>query len=218
MATKLYFPSSGAGDVSRTKSTYWTGATTPVSHQMVKTKINSAYAFSAGAYTSQYDLNTDLQYCSQQFNAYNFTAADEIRLQISASMDTTSVGLVIAMSLRVVSADGATVRGILYEGYGDVQIAQTNCNRSIGIAGAHVHVQNSVSMQAGDRLILEIGCRGGATTNSYYTQLGDVTANSDCPADETSNTWGNNNGWMDLSPTLADYEVAANPLVKVINE
>jgi hypothetical protein len=172
---------------------------------MVKTKINSAYAYSPGAYTSLNELNTDVQYCSQQFNAYSWTSADEIRLQVSASMDATSVGLVIAMSLRVVSADGATVRGILYEGYGDVQIAQSNCNRSIGIAGAHVHVQNSVSMQAGDRLLLEIGCRGGATTTAYYAQIGDVTANPDCPADETSDTWGNNNGWMDVSPTLEDY-------------
>jgi hypothetical protein len=139
------------------------------------------------------------QFISAQLAAYSFTTGDEIKLQAITWADVDNT-IALGVSIRVVSGDGSTVRGILYEGQSP---SVANGNRSLGGSGAHVHVQNSVSMQNGDRIVVELGGVQTVGDTGFYVYLADDGATdlpeSDSGSDPTLNSWA------EFSATLEDY-------------
>lgn len=152
------------------------------------------------------------QHTSGQFGAYSWTTSDTIKHQHVGWSNEGGSGCLISLSVRVVSADGGTVRGILYEGNGPTALLAPGSyynNRSIGLAGAAVSVQNNVSMQEGDRLVIETGIYYGSDIQSATTYLDDNA--SDLPENETATS--NLNPWVEFSPTLSAYSPASAPTV-----
>ena len=210
MATKFYLASSGTPAATVAASAYWThDAGALLLAPCSKTKTSTAINYNTHETGASSWVQRHAQFVSsEQLAAYDFTAADTIKFQISPF----AVGvLYIALSVRVVSANGGTVRGILYEGTGPTAIDTSGfVNRSIGAAGAHVHVQNSVSMSGGDRIVIEVGALFPVAESHLYPYIGDDNA-SDLPENETGTD--NFNPWCELSPTIADYSAAATNVV-----
>jgi len=213
MATRVYLPSSGAAAFdTRDFSAYWNFIETSHVHLACGTaKTSTAQAYpSISTYTAP---RTNNQFISGQWNAHDFTTSETVQAIIRALSDS-ATGTYIAMSIRVISADGGTVRGTLFEGLGPTAISNTAwTNRGLGALGAAVAIQNNVSMLAGDRLCIEVGA-GGPTGAGVYPYFGDAAA-SDLAANETGTDAYN--PWVEFSATLDDYS-SSNPIVKVIDE
>lgn len=204
--TRFYLPAAGTPAISINWSAYWNYVAAsrllaPASKTKTSTDItifdvmgNAANSPGAGA-----------QYITGQLAAYNWTTADEIKLQVQMYTGS-GTGAYLATCIRVVSSDGGTVRGTLYSGNGPTDIvAGAVRNRSLGAAGAHIHVAGSVTQQAGDRLVIELGAVFTASIYPYLN-LGDNSA-TDLPEDETDA--GDKNPWIEFSPTIADYSAAS---------
>ena len=206
MATKFWFPNSGSAPMDTIAwSAYWDHVDNSHLHLpllLAKSSVAHGY-FSSGTYN--YNPFGGMQFISPQMAAYSWTTADEIKLQCGLFGDTNSITYLSA-AIRVVSGDGATVRGTLWQGH---SISAANGNRSLGGSGAHVHVAGSVAQQAGDRIVVELGVEWVASTGTgTYTITGDDNA-SDYPEDDTDTSW-TKNPWVEFSPTIADYSGGTN--------
>jgi hypothetical protein len=111
--------------------------------------------------------------------------------------------------VKVVSNDGATVRGTLYAGdlatlTGDPtsEYATTQTNRTFP-RGAPVAL-TSVSVQANDRVVIEVGSRKHSTVSTTATFiLGETTAAGDLGSNETdSGSLTGPSPWFEFSENL----------------
>lgn len=212
MATRFYIESAGTPDFDTLAfSAYWDSVTgTHFHYPSSTTKTGSANAARAVAWST--GKVAGIQLISEQRGAYNFTTSDTIKFQLRCNSDS-GTGVYMAASIRVVSSDGGTVRGILYEGAGPTVIpSASNSNRSLGSAGAAVAIQNNVSMSNGDRIIVEIGHSASSATGSVFF-AGSDSAN-DLPEDETSTDAYN--GWYEFSATVPAYSVSSNIVLNVV--
>jgi hypothetical protein len=123
--------------------------------------------------------------------------------------DTANLDAFLHVNIRVVSGDGGTVRGTLYDGTGDTElIVNTYTNRNLG--GGAKNVQNEVSMVAGDRLAIEIGFKKTSADSGWdtcYFRWGD-TYGTDLPEDQTHTSGAE--PWVEFSPNLDDYGGGVN--------
>lgn len=212
MATRFYIESTGSAAFDTLAfSAYWDSVTgTHYHYPSSTTKGGSANAARAVAWAT--GKIAAVQLVSEQRGAFNFTTAQTLKFQIRANSDSGD-GVYLAVSIRVVSSDGGTVRGTLYEGAGPTVIpSASNSNRSLGADGAAVNLQNDVSMSNGDRIICEIGQSStGATGSSYF--CGSDSA-SDLPENETSTDAYN--GWFEFSGTVPAYSTSSNIVLNVV--
>jgi hypothetical protein len=199
---KFYFPSTGAAAVSPAYSASWT--TGPNGRlAAVVTKINSAdllvsCASSWGSTPYVEKKMGERQFVTDAQSAHEWTIGDTIKFQIQKDLDTLDLTGKPYVIIRVVSNDGGTFRsGILYEGDMATNITASRQNKSLGAAGAAVNVQNSCSMQANDRIVIEIGYRGTAASDwqSAYAYIGDLNARTDLPENDTD-TGTDHNAWV----------------------
>jgi hypothetical protein len=176
----------------------------------VTTKIGSAFAEKSWTKTSATSPTHELarQYVSAPIAAQTITGTFTayIRAREPGTTDNVSSQLLV----KVVSGDGATVRGTLVPL--DSPGALTSEWASSGTAGAGTNRRfprlaltstvTSVAAQAGDRIVMEFGGRQGSTTTGRVSgiQLGDAGA-SDLPADETTVT-ATLNPWAEFSQTI----------------
>ena len=192
MATviRFYMPSTGASAVDPAYSASW-GDADPAANDgrlaAVTARIDSAMGwidgYFAGAETAKLGFR---QYVTAAQAAHDWTTADSIKFQ-ALGLKESGISGHGHFIIRVVSSDGSTFRGTLYEGDGlnDFHTVFPGRNYSIGGAGASVQVQNAVSMQADDRLVIEIGYNGTATAASnVYFRIGDDSA-TELPENET---------------------------------
>jgi hypothetical protein len=212
MATRFYLPSTGTAEISPNFGAFWAYTGGAARYPSSKTKAGTTLGLRAVDGGISVTPGLGIQFSTNQLAAYSWTTADEIKLQM-ALYNGTLGGNFMAVSIRVVSGDGNTVRGTLFEGYGPTGAPSSDItSRSLGADGAHVHVQNSVSQQDGDRLLIEIGIKFVHETGSDNIRPGD-NQSTDLPENETDT--GAKNPWVEFSPTIADY---GNLIVKVINE
>jgi hypothetical protein len=107
--------------------------------------------------------------------------------------------------IRVVSNDGATVRGTLLAADASALSSEFDpsnvVNRKFPLASSSPATLTGVNPQAGDRLVVEIGFRAHDTTgqSAVYMKFGSGAA-SDLAEDETSQA--DNNPWLEFSDTI----------------
>lgn len=110
----------------------------------------------------------------------------------------------IQMIVRVVSNDGSTFRGTLYgpdTAALSSEFSTSRQNRSAPRGGA-VSL-SSVSAQANDRIVIEIGYRNHlAVSNAASIFAGGLTADSDLPEDETTTSTSGFKPWFEFSEDL----------------
>ena len=111
----------------------------------------------------------------------------------------------LAYIARVVSGDGATVRGVLKSQTGFASEWSTMAATRIFSAAALA----AVEAQAGDRIVIEVGATSWSGSNAYLLTMryGDPTATDDFELTAALTT--DLCPWVELSPTLSFSEEGA---------
>ena len=224
MDYKFYLPSAGAAAVNPAwaypavwgdYNSGWTRLAAPT------TKVNSAFAYASAASTGYptHILCGIAQYTTASLAAHEWTTSDTICLQIRTEKQYETWSHLYLL-LRVVDSAGTTFRGTLYSGAGPTDFVGSDpmANRGLKAGGGFVTVQNAVSMQANDRLVIEIGwdhlCNVGHASDTSYLRIGDLSANSDLGQNETDTTelcpWlGVTYGAAVVAPTVTTTTITA---------
>lgn len=190
--TRLYFSSTnGTRPVSVTADSSWEDTATALLAKASVTKQNTAIPGNSQVVTKNSSANPGDVMWSQhvtdpldvaQVIAGAFSAV--IRCNESA---TTADGF-MQVVIRVVSNDGATVRGTLYSGqtFTTVSATTSDPNGEMGAGSANTRIlsgitMGSVSAQANDRLVIEWGARSCVATTgvTFFARFGDPTATGD---------------------------------------
>lgn len=213
MATRLYLPSTGTPPISPAFDASWDLTGSAVRRQARRGRINSAQSDSSISETSATVVDVlHAQYVFGPIGAGAITGT--IKGQIACREANTNADYRAQIVARVVSSDGATVRGTLYGPDTAALSSEFNAsasatvNRQFPRGGAQT--VTSVTAQEGDFIVIEVGYHSHNTiTNSIagVLRLGDPNStNGDLPEDET--TSGNNAvGWIEFSydfPIVAD--------------
>lgn len=224
MATRLYLTAATA-PVTPASGTY-TGGTTegwdgpaapgPTTNKLARSGVwPGATTFTNAAQTKgNTTANTD--HCNRKFvsdpliGAQSIVNTGTLRGQASFLESAATANAHTQIIAKVVSNDGATLRGVLYSGdsrTGTVD-EMTTANRNQNVPAATIDpvtISNTVSALDGDRILVEIGFRANSTTSTHGTTLrfGSTATPggaNDLAVDGTETT--DLNGWVEFSQNL----------------
>ena len=201
-ATRFYLPSTGIAQVSPAFSASWNLTTAADRIRMYNAhyRINSAMTAKTATgdnTTPQSILNR--QYVSDPIAGQTITGT--VKGQLLGNENNVGFDGVSAVLIRVVSNDGATVRGTLLAlTYpvlaGNEYLVSTDENRYTPVSTA----LTSVAAQNGDRIVVEVGFYCYSKNSKIGSQtFGDNNA-SDLPEDQTTQT--QNNPWIEFSADI----------------
>lgn len=211
LLTRLYLPSSGTPTISPTFDSGWERTNTAV--RLVALTDKSSTAMSSTTYSSDgATANRDIaayQYIYGPLGVQTFGGNVTGQILASANAATSHKW---QMCIRVVSADGTTVRGTVLpmSTYGNYLNFTTLENLTFPSTAL-----TAVTSQTGDYLVIEFGYRQVPASAAQSTfRVGD-NGSTDLPVDETTTT-DTLNPWLEFSqpivlgaalPSGAEYEV-----------
>ena len=207
MATRFYLPSSGTPPFSSlAKNSAWELETGLVRLPTFTTKQNTALTSSNRTWAS----TTTQQWCWFQFQSeqllstYSWTTSDTVSMVLGKLAESTTSGdTTLCYNIRVVSADGTTIRGVI----GAVQAASgtevpLTAAAATRIFNAVTTGSTTFSSEIGDRIIIEIGVHGVTPAlESIQMRLGDPTATADFALTTALTT--DLCSWVQLSRTVS---------------
>lgn len=211
MATRFYFPSTGTADVSPAFDAEWNDSSSVTRRPLNRTRGTSAFVEISDTETSALSTWDILlgQFVSAPLQAQ--TLSGTFSCVIRARESATGVNARSQMVVKVVSNDGATIRGTLFP----ADTTTTNVNEWVATTtatavrnaffpkGTASQAFTSLAIQAGDRIVIEVGARtvNTATTAGFTAAMrfGEAAA-SDLTADETGVVEGN--PWIEFSSTV----------------
>lgn len=212
MATRFYFPASTAAAVSPAIDAGWTFGTVNQRRLLAATKGSSALANgdATTCSTNTAFFTIDRQYVSDPLAAQVLlnTATVKGQLMVTESNADDNVNR-LCSGLRVVSRDGATVRGTIWavqNGGNTAEFLDTgyrNKRFMTGQALSALGLAANYTIQEGDRLVLEIGYGVAAASATPVATAKWGENSTDLPEDNTQTTDGN--GWFEISQTLSLY-------------
>lgn len=182
MATRLYLPSSGTAPLaSLAYDSNWEQSTGLVRLPCSITKSDTALTNSVRTWASA----TTQQWVWWQFQSamlaegYSWTTSDTVSLVIRGLEANTACDSHVVYSVRVVSADGSTVRGTV--GLYHAISTEFTTSALTRIHNARTTGATNFTSYAGDRIIIELGLHGVTPSTSYTNtmRIGDPTATSD---------------------------------------
>lgn len=212
MATRFYLPATGTAPVAITPSTLWEVTTTYGTLPTVLVKSNTALTNGtarAKTATATVQDRLDRVYVSPPLAAQTISNAGTFSAVLRVIGSAASNDSWMNIILRVMSNDGTTERGVLYSGTAAGALSATAGaeNQEIGttlitrIKNA-ITLTNSVSVQNGDRIVIEIGFRQSTNnTNTVTYNYGDPSATADLAL--TAGTATASVPWVELSQDLA---------------
>ena len=205
MATRFYFPTSGAQDVTVAIDALWHQSSQAIKFKAVTSKISSSFSTISDTETSAtipYEFLLG-QWVSGQFEAFEFLSGGSQTVKcVVRFMESDGKGNLLGwQSLRVVSADGATVRGALTDG----QISGEADYKALENRFLSGNIDTSVSMQDGDRLVFEIGCYASNSSTDPFTMSAEFGDNSGTDLAENDTSQSQFCPWYEISPTLVPY-------------
>jgi len=207
MATRFYLPSTGAAAVSVTPDAAWDATGSAQSAlACVTTRIESAMA--NGSTVSPFTGENWLarQFVSGPIGAGEISGTIKGWIRAASTEDSNETTV---LGVRVVSGDGATVRGTLLAvgEYGSLGIS-TGTPSSTDLANAFT--LDAVTAQNGDRIVIELGVSEGAGSEPFgaHYVYGDDSGTD--LAESGSNT-NPHNPWVEFSDTLPAYEEPEPP-------
>jgi hypothetical protein len=130
------------------------------------------------------------QFISQPLPQINFTTADTIQIVAYANQSVSTANASLAYVIKIISNDGATVRGTLLTQFAGSAFGTSQASYSTGA----VAFTGNVTAQAGDRLLVEVGCHCAAPSTSATINITfrDSTTSDYAGSGTTSpgfNTW-----------------------------
>jgi len=212
MPTRFYLPSTGAAEVSPAFDAGWVNIPANVDRlKCVTTRINSAMVDAQRTVTVGASEETVLvrQYVSAPIAAQ--TISGTVKLQARAREEAAGMNARDFLLLKVVSNDGSTVRGTLLalNSYKNTELNTTLTNKTWADGDA----LTSVTAQAGDRIVAEIGVAWLSILNrSCWVNFGDNSA-TDLPENETETAAYN--PWLEFSMDIV-FQGAARAQVVVL--
>lgn len=139
------------------------------------------------------------------------TITGTVKGQIGGFVNSANLNATLALAIKVVSGDGLTVRGTLLATTASQNISTSPpkivpgssvfTNRKFRDALDNINIPlTSLSILAGDRLVIEFGFRDVSTSTSQQCNLkiGDDQS-TDAPEDETSNLTTTYNPWLEFT-------------------
>lgn len=208
MTTRFYLPSTGTPDISPAFGSGWGVTTNADRIDLVTTRISSAMTLKSGVGDAGQDYQLLRQYISAALGAQTIsgTIKGQVRMSNSAG---TSIGQ-LAVRVAKCASDGSGVTEILAiadsttaPGTNPPGTVATLTNRRMeqGVDDFILDL-TSTGVNAGDRLIVEIGYDDNSTNTTRFAScsFGDDSA-TDLPEDET--TTAANNPWVEFSMDIA---------------
>lgn len=203
MATRCYFPSTTAADVTPVASGSWGYTSEALNRKLVPTtKSDTAIAIGTqiGAWTAGQNA-LDRRYVSAPLSGAQ-TVSGTVKMQLMAREYNNGDNSTSRMEIYVVHNDGQTVRGtcLAIGQYGPTSEYVNNATHR-NKTFADGDSLTSVSASDGDRIVVAVGHSDatGATPEGSC-KFGDPTATSDLPENETQTTDGV--GWIEFSANL----------------
>lgn len=225
MATRLRLPAplSVPTTISPAFSVGWEETANAVRAKLGPRRYNTPRAAFIGPTESSTTDDRDVlavQYVSDPLAAQ--TISGTVKGILAARESNTGANARAQMRIRVVTNDGSTDRGVLLDFDTSALTNELTTSASpfpnvkyprgyTGDGGA----LSSVTAQAGDRLVIEIGVRAHNTSGSAFTfnwQIGDDVDLADCAEDEVGTTGA---AWIEFSADLvwgSNYTVSSLPI------
>lgn len=196
MATRFYFPSSGAPPVSPAYDTNWDDTTIGDRRNLVTSKSSTAVL--SRQFTDTDSTDKDIlyrQYVSAQL-AEQTISAQTISFVISAIESSGSNNLYLAISIR--SWNGSTFQTLLSLTRDDTEIESAYyCSRILTAS------TTSIDVAEGDRLVVEIGVGGDPNpsgSHDSYLRVGDNYFDLDASDTDTGTQ---DVGWIEFPNTIS---------------
>lgn len=207
-ASRFYSVRSTTPDISPALEAGWTGGALQ-DRQYLTLDRNHANGLDFSSWTQNSSGVANQDCIEQQMVSEFYLAAQTItgtfNGRLRCSEGSAAIDARMQAVLKVVSRDGATLRGILVNfdaGALANEFATVLTNRAIP-RGGPVAV-NPVQCRAGDRLVLELGWRNhGTTVGAIRMNYGPTGAAADLPADEVATTALRH--WFELDPGILLY-------------
>jgi hypothetical protein len=203
MATRLYLPSAGTAPLaSLAVDSNWEISTALTRLPCSTTKTNQALATTTRTWEAELTQQwVFFQFQSDTLSAgYSWTTSDTVSMVMSCAQAVNQTDSHLAYSVRVVSGDGATVRGTvgLFHAISTELVVTTMTTR---IHNALTGGASNFSSQTGDRIIVEIGVHGVTPSlTSVSLRVGDPSATADFAL--TAGLTTDLCPWVELSRTV----------------
>lgn len=218
MATRFYLPSSGSSPLpSLAGHTGWATDATPNQRFPMRTfKATTANTEFSESTTAASQERINIQFVSPQITAQTFASTDTYNGIIKCKEDNANRNMFLASVCYIVSNDGSTIRGTLYNdtaGSSDIEFPTTANEATRAISDAFIGAHTEVTSQDGDYIVLEIGiaCNGSATAGTGTQQLMDDNANDYA---FTTGLTTDLNPWFEFSKNITFMSVGANQLMR----
>lgn len=192
MPTRLYLERSAVAAVSPDFGA-WDRTTDATRRQLLASKTGASLSL-LPAFTTVLGTVLRSQFVSEPLEAQ--TISGTVKSYCVVALD---IGLALTSRLlvKVVSGDGTVLRGTLLalDNYGGAAFSSSSQNRIFADGDA----LSAVNVQAGDRLVVEIGA-GGVAGDEVFFQLGAPSGGTDLPEDETTTSGV---PWIEFSGTIS---------------
>jgi hypothetical protein len=215
MSTRFYFPSSGAAAVSPAFDSLWDTTSAAVRLKLTHPK-GSTSSVGSGTLTDG-GLTGVVDTAAYQFVSDPIVAgaiSGTFTLVMNAAQGGGAMDGYLQTCIRVVSNDGTTVRGTLFAGqtFTTVSANSADPNFELGTIDnrAIPGTLSSVTAQAGDRLVVEVGWRTCNTSNALQNanfRAGEGTA-TDLQGVNNGTGGTTDNPWVEFSQTITILDVA----------
>jgi hypothetical protein len=208
----LYFPSSGASDITPAYGAIWQDTSVMTRIAMPSSKATTAIAGRSpfkNAGNPYY--GGAAQWITAARAARNWTASDTFDF-VMQFRDVNTWSVTTYLLIRVVSNDGLTFRGTLYAGVINATVwAGTYTSRH----NDAVAVQNSVAQQTNDRIVVEVGARWATDSinSSAQTIIGEGGAGASALPLNDTDTDTDKYPWIAFTYGAA---AAANVVMNII--
>lgn len=217
MATRFYLPSSGAADISPAFDAAWDVTTNADRLAAVTTRISSAMTNKAGVGDASVAEQLLRQYISAPLEAQTISGTVKGVMRMASNVVNIGMGA-LAVRIAKCAGDGSGVTQILAMTYSSESGSAappgtegtTLENRRIETgANGFTPSLTSTAVDAGDRLIIELGYKDNTTNTGRHCiiSFGDDSA-TDLPEDETTTTA--DNPWVEFSMDIAFLAASNN--------
>lgn len=222
MPTRWYLPSTGVADVSPAQAAEWDITAGFDRLAMVRSRISSAMADKTTAKAASNQSNQDVlwrQYVSEPLDVQ--TISGTVKGRVRARENNAALNARMQVIIRVVSEDGATVRGTLYAG--DLTTGTSNPTSEFAVSAVALAGTNrqaprgasqslaSVNALLGDRIVIEYGWRIHTTGTVAYTASAIFGDDSGADLAEDESATGTNNPWIEFSATIVPKPPPPDP-------